>query len=535
MVKTRKCILRISFIICAVFIVLFPVFEFSLSGYRDPFDVQIAPLDVDYKIYADDDLESLTLPFSFFQADKSYRLSFTMPKIVNGESLSLILRAMGVEVFIDGIQIYDYKYPQRFNYPLLRMYHNISLDSSYSNKSVDIFYYPSYPFFHTITAPFLDQSGVISYNIFSPYRYAFILFTILIFSGCISLIISFFVKKSSCKNLLLFAFLDLAVVFSLFFSMLLSQIVVKNPAISFLLSNFFKSLISVLFLSLLRSVFKTVNAFSLRSKLGKLSFLMVLCFPFFLVLALLGVPFSYITLVLDPLLIVFFASVFVILIRRKERRGYIFSSMASLLLVAFSLNFISLLSPYYNSHFDAINIVLASFALFIAIIEAAISFSESNEMIIKVDTLIKKSYFDVLTGLGNFNAFTYFMNDLDGVGRSYYVAFFDLDRLKKINDNLGHESGDVIIKAFSDVMKDNVNEDAKAFRLGGDEFLLLTLEEYNEGSKAEVIANSYFKRTGESVSYSDGTFIIRSKEDMKEVLHDLDVEMLEKKRKRDEK
>ena len=61
--------------------------------------------------------------------------------------------------------------------------------------------------------------------------------------------------------------------------------------------------------------------------------------------------------------------------------------------------------------------------------------------------------------------------------------YVDLDRLKYINDNLGHEMGDEIIKGLAGIIQKKVSEDGLAFRLGGDEFLVVDRYESEEKVK----------------------------------------------------
>ncbi|WP_312944237.1 GGDEF domain-containing protein [Agrobacterium sp.] len=49
----------------------------------------------------------------------------------------------------------------------------------------------------------------------------------------------------------------------------------------------------------------------------------------------------------------------------------------------------------------------------------------------------------------------------------------DLDHFKSINDRFGHSSGDRVIRAFSDVLKDKAPRDAIIARLGGEEFAIM--------------------------------------------------------------
>ncbi len=53
------------------------------------------------------------------------------------------------------------------------------------------------------------------------------------------------------------------------------------------------------------------------------------------------------------------------------------------------------------------------------------------------------------------------------------VLFMDLDNFKEINDNLGHEIGDKLLKMTADRLKSGVNEADFVCRYGGDEFILM--------------------------------------------------------------
>ena len=87
-----------------------------------------------------------------------------------------------------------------------------------------------------------------------------------------------------------------------------------------------------------------------------------------------------------------------------------------------------------------------------------------------------KSNIDSLTGLYN----RHYLNELLNSNNSpvsswqtYGVLFLDLDKFKPINDTLGHNIGDAILKAVSLRIQDLSRNTDLLFRLGGDEFLLL--------------------------------------------------------------
>jgi len=58
-------------------------------------------------------------------------------------------------------------------------------------------------------------------------------------------------------------------------------------------------------------------------------------------------------------------------------------------------------------------------------------------------------------------------------GRRLAVMFIDLDRFKLVNDTLGHEAGDLLLKETSRRLKSNLRAGDTAARLGGDEFVML--------------------------------------------------------------
>lgn len=67
----------------------------------------------------------------------------------------------------------------------------------------------------------------------------------------------------------------------------------------------------------------------------------------------------------------------------------------------------------------------------------------------------------------------------------------DIDGLKKINDQYGHEAGDVAIRIVGHSATMAADENTKVFRYGGDEFLILRngdedFEPYQERVKEQI-------------------------------------------------
>lgn len=85
---------------------------------------------------------------------------------------------------------------------------------------------------------------------------------------------------------------------------------------------------------------------------------------------------------------------------------------------------------------------------------------------------------DELTGLKNRRGFMDLgqatMNYSEAVGQSGLIIYCDMDGLKKINDNYGHDAGDRAIKAQGQILQKNFRSNDIVARLGGDEFCIIS-------------------------------------------------------------
>lgn len=84
------------------------------------------------------------------------------------------------------------------------------------------------------------------------------------------------------------------------------------------------------------------------------------------------------------------------------------------------------------------------------------------------------AHYDVLTGLPNrlllHDRLSQAIIEAERRQRVVAVVMVDVDRFKKINDSLGHETGDRVLKAVAQRLRETVREGDTVARLGGDEF-----------------------------------------------------------------
>lgn len=98
---------------------------------------------------------------------------------------------------------------------------------------------------------------------------------------------------------------------------------------------------------------------------------------------------------------------------------------------------------------------------------------------------------DTLTGLANRNLLRERLGEAiasaEQNGTPIWVAFVDLDRFKFVNDTLGHEAGDVLLRVLAGRLQLAAREADTVARLGGDEFVLVLPENTEDGPGLAVL------------------------------------------------
>jgi len=137
--------------------------------------------------------------------------------------------------------------------------------------------------------------------------------------------------------------------------------------------------------------------------------------------------------------------------------------------------------------------ILLVFLLFLSVIYISFGLPKKSEILALEDQVKEAqnlSITDYLTGIYNRRYSEQRLNEEIARAKRYFhplvCLYLDLNNFKKINDFLGHKTGDEVLKLVADKLRKNSRETDIYARVGGDEFLLI-LPETVEGETEKII------------------------------------------------
>jgi diguanylate cyclase (GGDEF)-like protein len=121
------------------------------------------------------------------------------------------------------------------------------------------------------------------------------------------------------------------------------------------------------------------------------------------------------------------------------------------------------------------------------------------------------AYHDNLTGLPNRALFSRLLyrqiQHAHRYEKQLALMFLDLDRFKEINDSLGHEAGDDLLKKMGRRLGESLRESDLVARLGGDEFIIL-LPEITEETQVTTVAGKILAAVAKPFTLAEQEFRI---------------------------
>ncbi len=136
-----------------------------------------------------------------------------------------------------------------------------------------------------------------------------------------------------------------------------------------------------------------------------------------------------------------------------------------------------------------------------------------NELLHEKEKLKHQAHHDALTGLPNrallHEKLIESMKRAQRHDTKVALLFIDLDHFKEINDSLGHDVGDEVLKQVAYKLKNIVRKEDSISRLGGDEFTI-TLEDLKQGQDASLLAQKIINLLSEPIIFKEHKLYVSS-------------------------
>jgi diguanylate cyclase (GGDEF)-like protein len=104
--------------------------------------------------------------------------------------------------------------------------------------------------------------------------------------------------------------------------------------------------------------------------------------------------------------------------------------------------------------------------------------NQNIEILEYIEAVKQASYKDYLTGFYNrrylFDLGSRYIQSMNGSKSQITIAMIDIDYFKSINDQYGHQAGDIVLQHVSGILSENLSDSDIICRFGGDEFCVLS-------------------------------------------------------------
>lgn len=135
---------------------------------------------------------------------------------------------------------------------------------------------------------------------------------------------------------------------------------------------------------------------------------------------------------------------------------------------------------------------LFKYSIFLFILLSGIyefyNISEMSRRARYAEIMEKLAYNDGLTGLTNRTGFNKAIEEASVGSSRYTLIMIDLNYLKKVNDEFGHNLGDLYIKTTAEYISKAFSNGERCFRIGGDEFFVMAEYSQSDQRYADGIA-----------------------------------------------
>ena len=140
-----------------------------------------------------------------------------------------------------------------------------------------------------------------------------------------------------------------------------------------------------------------------------------------------------------------------------------------------------------------------------------VQIADITETKVSQQRMERMAFYDILTDLANRRLFyDRLAQAIEHSQRTQCLAallYLDLDQFKRVNDTLGHEAGDALLKAVAQRLSQSVRKDDTVGRPGGDEFTIL-LSDISSATDASLVAEKILKVLQEPITINDHQLVV---------------------------
>ena len=180
--------------------------------------------------------------------------------------------------------------------------------------------------------------------------------------------------------------------------------------------------------------------------------------------------------ILDAVNIFVFTTDFIVAFYKKKKSTKNLMLVITMYVSVFSCFVLDLMDFYVwdkfgNGFFSRIELLIIISAAGISAVKKAVSMYAEN---IEKNTYLKMAFTDDMTGMKNRRAFDSDTETLAKEKDGVAILYADMNNLKQINDTMGHQKGDEAIRIIADKLKCFSEKGNFCYRLGGDEFCVIS-------------------------------------------------------------
>lgn len=120
------------------------------------------------------------------------------------------------------------------------------------------------------------------------------------------------------------------------------------------------------------------------------------------------------------------------------------------------------------------------------------------------EELVRQTNIDPLTGIRNSRYFLNKLKELASAGTPFAIFYLDMNNFKQINDQYGHDVGDLVLKEAAERIKHSIREVDIATRIGGDEFTVTIIQNCSE-EFCQNMKNRLYDNVGKMILLDEDT------------------------------